>query len=263
MLSWNKMKKLCFVALLCSLFPLPAQACNPLNPICLFKMLLKATPGFPVMDFVSIPGIIPHVPATLQKEGQAQLKKLADKKMQELRGGVPSASGIGGGSSDKSVYPELDTPAEGEPYPSLAGFPDIDTTDPEAVAKSIEVLFVRPSYENSKELSVHDRALMKYQAGMFRYNNAIEIAGFLAEFKNKFRSISAGGTSKDEAQIKENMSEAEAVEQALAANYEAAQMEYQLNLLYNELLAAQLQLNMADKLANEGIILDKPVLGAM
>lgn len=254
MLSWNKMKKLFLVALLCSLFPLPAQACIPLNPICLFKMLLKATPGFPVMDFVSIPGIIPHVPATLQKEGQAQLKKLADKKMKEIRGDAETSPV----SRDKANYPELDTPAEGEPYPSLAGFPNIDTTDPEAVAKSIEVLFVRPAYENSEELSVHDKAIVKYQADMFKYNNAIEIAGFLSAFQNKFKDISVYGEH-----VTNRLDEAKDFKKALRANYEAAQMEYQLNLLYNELLAAQLQLDMANKLANEGIILDKPVLGAM
>lgn len=254
MLYWNKMKKVLFILLLCSAFPAPAQACFPLNPICLFKMLLKATPGFPVMDFVSIPGIIPHIPATLQKEAQAQLKKMADQKMKEIRGDNATSPV----SKDKPDYPELETPAESQPYPSLDGFPDIDTTDPMAVAKSIEALFVRPAWESSESLSVHDKEIMKYQANMFKYNNAIEIAGFLAAFQDKFKNVSVYAEH-----VTNRLDEASDFKKSLRANYAATQMEYQLNLLYNELLAAQLQMEMAEKLANEGIILDKPILGAM
>ncbi len=254
MLYWNKMKKALLVILLCSAFPVPAQACVPLNPICLFKMLLKATPGFPVMDFVSIPGIIPHVPATLQKEAQAQLKKLADQKMKEIRGDNATSPV----STDKPDYPELETPAEAQPYPSLEGFPDIDTTDPTAVAKSIEALFVRPAWDTSESLSVHDKEIMKYQANMFKYNNAIEIAGFLAAFQDKFKNISVYAEH-----VTNRLDEASDFKKSLRANYAATQMEYQLNLLYNELLAAKLQMEMAEKLANEGIILDKPILGSM
>lgn len=254
MLYWNKKKKLFLAVLLCLAFPLPAQACNPLNPICLFQMLLKAMPGFPVMDFVSIPGIIPHIPATLQKEAQAQLKKLADEKMKQIRGDNESSPV----STDKPKYPELETPAEGEPYPSLEGFPNVDTTDPMAVAKAIEVLFVRPSWESSDELSVHDKEIMKYQASMFKYNNAIEIAGFLAAFQSKFKDVSVYAEH-----VSKHLEDASDFKKSLRANYAAAQMEYQLNLMYNELLAAKLQLESAEKLSNEGIILDKPILGSM
>lgn len=254
MLYWNKLKKTLFIVLLCSAFPMPSQACVPLNPICLFKMLLKATPGFPVMDFVSIPGIIPHVPATLQKEAQAQLKKIADQKMKEIRGDNATSPV----STDKPDYPELETRPESQPYPSLEGFPDIDSTDPMAVAKAIEVLFVRPAWEESESLSVHDREIMKYQANMFKYNNAIEVAGFLAAFQDKFKNVSVYAEH-----VTNRLKEASDFKKSLRANYAATQMEYQLNLLYNELLAAKLQMDMAEQLANEGIILNKPILGAM
>ena len=80
MLTLNKMKKMFLaVGLALAFSSSPAQAgCMPINPICLFKMILKATPGMPVFDFTSVPAIIPHVPAALLKEGQAKLKEIAE-----------------------------------------------------------------------------------------------------------------------------------------------------------------------------------------
>ena len=87
MLTISKMKKT-FLAVGVILAFSASQAnakCMPVNPICLFKMILKATPGMPVMDFTSIPAIIPHVPAALLKEGQAKLKEIADNALEKYK----------------------------------------------------------------------------------------------------------------------------------------------------------------------------------
>ncbi len=89
MLTLNKMKKTFLaVGLVLAFSSSPAQAgCMPINPICLFKMILKETPGMPVFDFASVPAIIPHVPAALLKEGQAKLKEVADNALEKVRSG--------------------------------------------------------------------------------------------------------------------------------------------------------------------------------
>ena len=96
MLTLNKMKQAFAAAGLALVFSCSAaHACMPVNPICLFKMVLKATPGMPVFDFVSVPAIIPHVPAALLKEGQSKMKEIADKALEDIRSGKkPSLSGI-------------------------------------------------------------------------------------------------------------------------------------------------------------------------
>ena len=257
MLTLNKMKKMFLaVGLALVISSSPAQAgCMPINPICLFKMILKATPGMPVFDFTSVPAIIPHVPAALLKEGQAKLKEIADNALEKIRSGeLPSMADI---KLDMPSF-EGSTPAQNEEYTSLEAFPQMDAEDPLEVAKAIEVIFLRPGWDQKdSEMTQYDRLLMRYYQGKFRMNNALEIAGYTAFMQNRLEELMTAAED-----IQKQIESADDLNKAQRANYAAHLMEYQLMIVYNQLLAAELQLGAATNLSN-GIILDQPIFGNM
>lgn len=255
MLTFNKMKKLFFtVGLILAFSASQAQACNPLNPICLFQMLLKACPGLPVFDFVSVPAIIPHIPAALLKEGQAKMKEIADNALEKLRSGsLPSLADI------KLEPPSFAgvTKAANEEFASLEAFPSVDSTDPMKVAKAIEVIFLRPGWQDKKsELTKYDLQLMSYYQSQFAYNNVIEIMGFTAYMDNKLEELMTAAED-----IQKQIDSADDLNKAQRANYAAHLMEYQLMIVQNQLLAASLQMDTANGL--KGTVLDNAVFGEM
>ncbi len=257
MLTLNKMKKTFLaVGLALAFSSSPAQAgCMPVNPICLFKMILKATPGMPVFDFASVPAIIPHVPAALLKEGQAKLKEVADNALEKIRSGeLPSMADI---KLDMPSF-EGSTHAQNEEFASLEAFPKMDGEDPLEVSKAIEVIFLRPGWnEEGSELTQYDKLLMKYYQGQFKYNNVLEIAGYTAFMQNRLEELMTAAED-----IQKQIESADDLNKAQRANYAAHLMEYQLMIVYNQLLAAQLQLESAVKLST-GILLDQPIFGNM
>lgn len=256
MLTLNKMKQAFAAAGLALVFSCSAaHACMPVNPICLFKMVLKATPGMPVFDFVSVPAIIPHVPAALLKEGQSKMKEIADKALEDIRSGKkPSLSGI------KLDMPNFEgaapAPNSSQDYASLEAFPISDSEDPLEVAKSIETIFLRPGWKDEKsEMSQYDTLLLKYYQGQFKMSNAIELTGFTAYMQNRLDELMVAAE-----EIQKQIEEADDLNKAQRANYAAHLMEYQLAIVYNQLLAAELQLDAAMKLG-QGFVLEKPVFG--
>lgn len=255
MLTLTKMKKIvCAVGLILAFSASQAKACNPLNPICLFQMILKACPGMPVFDFVSVPAIIPHIPAALLKEGQAKLKEIADNALEKLRSGsLPSLADI------KLEPPNFSgaTAASNEEFASLESFPKVDSTDPMQVAKAIEVIFLKPGWKNdSDELSAYDVKLMKYYQGQFANNNIIEIMGFTAYMDNKLEELMTAAED-----VQKQIDSADDLNKAQRANYAAHLMEYQLMIIQNQLTAAALQMDSASGL--KGTILNKPVFSEM
>lgn len=258
MWTCNLKKSVLVAGLILSLTSAPAYACNPLNPICLFKMLLKATPGLPTFDFVSVPAIIPHIPAAVLKEGQQKLKELADNGLDKIRSGeLPSLSSI-----DLKVPSfQGSAPAQGQEYASLEGFPEIDSEDPLEIAKAIEILFLRPGWDQkgeTSEMTTYDTLLMKYYRNKFKMNNTVEISGYLAMMQGKVEELVAQAES-----IQKEIDAAKNVNQAQRANYSAHLMEYQLMIVYNQLLAAQMQMETADRLADMEMVLEEPVLRSM
>ncbi|MBR1777652.1 MAG: hypothetical protein IJ752_03595 [Alphaproteobacteria bacterium] len=256
MLTISKMKKT-FLAVGVILAFSASQAnakCMPVNPICLFKMILKATPGMPVMDFTSIPAIIPHVPAALLKEGQAKLKEIADNALEKLRSGqLPSLADI------KLEPPSFSggTTAANEDYASLEAFPSMDAEDPMAVAKAVEVIFLRPGWNDEKApYTKYDRDLMSYYQNQFDFNNVVEVLGFNAYMENKLEELMTAAED-----IQKQIDSADDLNKAQRANYAAHLMEYQLMIVQNQLLAASLQADTAAKL--KGIVLNKPIFSNM
>ena len=229
MLTLNKMKKMFLaVGLALAFSSSPAQAgCMPINPICLFKMILKATPGMPVFDFTSVPAIIPHVPAALLKEGQAKLKEIADNALEKIRSGeLPSMADI---KLDMPSF-EGSTPAQNEEFTSLEAFPQMDSEDPLEIAKAIEVIFLRPGWDQEgSEMTQYDKLLMKYYQGQFKYNNAVEIAGYTAFMQNRLEELMTAAED-----IQKQIESADDLNKAQRANYAAHLMEYQLMIVYNQ-----------------------------
>lgn len=231
-----------------------ASACNPLNPICLFQMILKATPGMPVFDFVSVPAIIPHVPAALLKEGQAKMKEIADNALEKLRSGsLPSLADI---KLDPPSFSGGST-APNEEYASLEAFPKVDSTNPMEVAKAVEVIFIRPGWNNeNSEFTDYDLKLMQYYQGEFSYNNVIEVMGFTAFVDNKLEELMTAAED-----VQKQVESADDLNKAQRANYAAHLMEYQLMIIQNQLAAAALQMDSANGL--NGTVLKKPVFSEM
>ena len=304
MLTLNKMKKMFWViGFMLAFSSSPAQAgCMPINPICLFKMILKVTPGLPVFDFASVPAIIPHVPAALLKEGQAKLKEIADNALEKLRSGqLPSLAEI------KLDMPSFDgaIPAESEEFTSLEAFPQMDAEDPLEVAKAIEVIFLRPGWdqtekptllpgldnntssggggallpgldnntssgeggallpgiENDKKKSYstmtqYDKLLMEYYQNKFKFVNVLEIAGYTEFMQGRLEELMTAAED-----VQKQIESADDLNKAQRANYAAHLMEYQLMIVYNQLLAAELQLVASNRL--KGTIIDQPIFGNM
>ena len=257
MLTLNKIKKFFLAVGLVFVFSSsPVYAgCMPINPICLFKMILKATPGMPVFDFTSVPAIIPHIPAALLKEGQAKLKEIADNALEKLRSGeLPSLADI------KLEMPSFEgaTKSENEELASLEAFPQMDGEDPLEVAKAVEVIFLRPGWDDEKsQFTAYDDQLMKYYQGQFKYNNVIEIMGYTEFMKNRLEELMTAAED-----IQKQIESADDLNKAQRANYAAHLMEYQLMIVYNQLLAAELQMDTASQLGG-GYVLDQPIFGAM
>ena len=66
----------------------------------------------------------------------------------------------------------------------------MDGEDPLEVSKAIEVIFLRPGWnEEGSELTQYDKLLMKYYQGQFKYNNVLEIAGYTAFMQNRLEEL--------------------------------------------------------------------------
>jgi len=252
MLTLNKMKKTLLAAGLIFVFSGSgaSAACMPWNPICIFKMILKSSPGMPVFDFVSVPSIIPHIPAALLKEGQAKIKEKVDEKLGSLRSnGSPSDAKIEVKNPDFSGGGH----APNEEFASLEAFPKMDGEDPVAVAKAVEVVFLRPGWnEGESSYTKYDAALMNYYQGQFEYNNTVEIIGFTMYMQTKIDELMAAME-----EIQKQVDSADDLNKAQRSNYAAHLMEYQLMIIQNQLSAVDLQMESSRLL--KGTVLDKPV----
>ena len=256
MLTLSKMKKIAMVVGLVLFFS-TSQAnakCMPLNPICLFQKLLKMSPGLPVFDFVSVPAIIPHVPAALLKEGQAKLKEIADSSLEKLRSGqLPSLADI---KLDPPSF-EGAAPAGDEDYSSLEAFPSMDGEDPESICKAIEVIFLRPGWDDENaDFTKYDRALINYYQGQFDFENTVEVMGFVTYMENMLEELMTAAED-----IQKQIDSADDLNKAQRANYAAHLMEYQLMIVQNQLAAASLQMDAVGKL--KGMVIDQPIFGDM
>ena len=254
MLTLNKLKKVFLgVFLILAFSASPAKACNPVNPVCLFKMLLKATPGLPTFDFVSLPAAIPHYPAALQKEFQQKLKQDGDDQMNDAHSeGDPSAVNIPYKGPDYSGA----IPAEGEEYMALEAF-KVDSDDPMEIAKAIEPIFVRPGWnDKNSEFTRYDKALLAYYKGQFRFNNSIEVLGFIAYMQNKLEEMLSAAD-----EIQQMVENSQDINQSLRANFAARLMEYELRIIENHIRAAEIQVNISDELKK--IVLAQPVLSGI
>ena len=257
MLICSKMKNTVMtVALAFAMIPSVASACNPVNPICLFKQLLKTTPGLPVVDPVSIPAIIPHVPAALLKEGQEKAKELIDKQLQQTRS-VDKPADV---KMDKMPSTNEVALAQGQEFAALEGFPAFDSEDPMEIAKAIEVLYLRPGWQEGDKspLTTYDQSLMAYYRQQFQLNNIVEAVGTYAVLESKITALMATAEN-----VQKKLDEADDLNKAQRANFEAQLLEYQLQIVYNQLLAAQLQMTSVSQLSAMRPILDAPVLGKM
>ena len=255
MLTFSKMKKTFFaIGLILTFSPFQAKACMPVNPICLFQMVLKVTPGLPTFDFISVPAVIPHVPAALLKEGQAKMKEIADDTLEKLRSGqMPSMAEI------KLEPPSFSgaTKSSNEEVSSLEAFPAMDSEDPMEIAKAVEVIFLRPGWKDKDStMTRYDSELMKYYQGQFVFSNSVEILGFNAYMENKLEELMTAAED-----IQKQIESADDLNKAQRANYAALLMEYQLMIIQNQLAAASLQAEAASKL--NGFILEKPVFSNM
>ena len=256
MLTLSKMKKTFIAAGLILAFSTSHAnaACMPWNPICIFKMILKSSPGMPVFDFVSVPSIIPHIPAALLKEGQAKVKEEIDKKLGGARSSsTPSSAGI-------DVEPPGFSGAshsENEEFASLEAFPAMDGTDPLEIAKAIEVIFLRPGWnEQNATRTKYDSSLINYYQGQFDFNNTIEVMGFTAYMQNKVEELMAALEA-----IQNQIDAADDLNKAQRANYAANLIEYQLMIIQNQLDAVALQMESVGGL--KGIILDNPIFSSL
>ena len=275
MLNLSKMKKIFSTACLILAFSATQAVaddddmCLFLSPICLFKTILKSAPTIPVHDFISTPAMIRHVPAALAKEEQVQLKQEADIELRKVRS---KAMLNGSDPSDLAaseearkipfVSPNFDggTPAAREEYMSLEPFP-ISGSDafsvPLEIAKAIEVIFLRPGWkdENSK-LTNYDKNLMKYMRGHFFMDNTVEIMGFSAYMQNKVDDMLNSAKL-----IQEQIRNADDLNKSQRANYAAQLMEYELMIIQNQIRAATMQEDIADRLNK--VVLDAPIFGNM
>lgn len=258
MLICSKMKKtVATVALAFAVIPSSAAlACNPVNPICMFKTLLKTTPGLPVVDPVSIPAIVPHVPAALLKEGQEKAKEMIDKQLQQTRS-VDNPANV-----EVAKMPSMNEVAlaEGQEFPALEGFPAFDSEDPMEIAKAIEVLYLRPGWQEGEKspMTTYDKSLMDYYREQFQLNNTVEAVGTYAVLEAKINELMAAAET-----VQKKMDEADDLNKAQRANFEARLLEYQLKIVYNQLLATQLQMTSVSQLSVLRPVLDAPVLGKM
>lgn len=257
MLIYSNMKKTVMaVALAFAMMPSPASACNPINPICLFKMVLKTTPGLPVVDPGSISAIIPHVPAALTKEGQEKAKELIDKQLQQTRSvDKPADVQIGKMPSMNEV-----ALAEGQEFPALEGFPAFDSEDPMEIAKAIEVLYLRPGWQEGKDspLTTYDKSLMDYYREQFQLNNIVEAVGTYTVLEAKINELMATAET-----VQKKLDSADDLNKAQRANFEAQLLEYQLQIVYNQLLATQLQMKSVSQLSVIRPVLNEPILSKM
>ena len=255
MLICNKMKKT-FVttALAIAMIPSVASACNPVNPICLFQKMMKATPGLPVLDFVSIPAMIPNTPAALLKEAQNKAKEIAAKKFQKARAEEKTDDV----KMDKVPSLSAMEMAPNQEFSSLESFPKLDSEDPMEIAKAIEVLFLRPGWQDKKALSMlsaYDEALMMYYRDAFQLNNIVELVGTYAILDAKIEELLAAAEV-----IQKKVKEADDLNKSQRAAYEADLLDYQLLVIQNELAATELQMYSISHLVAMKPILDEPVL---
>lgn len=253
MLICNKLKTAAVVAFMTFAF-VPAKAhALCVSPICIFEMILKACPGLPVLDFTSIPAIIPHIPAALQKEALQKARSMLNDLLQKGRvQGLPQEVKLGASPSmDEALM------GDGEEFASLEAFPSVDSDDPIEIAKTIEILFLRPGWEKGEDapLSTYDKALLRYYSEQFKLNNTIEVSGFVAVAKAKLESIMEAAT-----RISKKLGQVQDLNEAQRLAYEAKLMRYQLMILENQLKAAKNQMSFVTDLSGMNIILFKPVL---
>ncbi len=257
MLIRNKTKKIAVAAFAALAFaPVKAKALC-VSPICIFERILKATPGLPVLDFTSIPAIIPHIPAALQKEALAQLQSQLNKKEQENRS-KDSPSKVPMSEMEDALQTDEMLLGENEQYASLDAFPTIASDDPIEIAKAIEVLFLRPGWEQKLDapLSQYDQALLRYYSEQFSLNNTIEVAGFITVLKAKMLNVLA---SSDKIAKKLSQKDLD-VNESRRLQYEARLLGYQLSIMENQLTAAKNQMYFTRQLSGMSLTLYKPVL---
>ena len=263
MLTLSKMKKIFLAAGLIFAFSATqavadededSDVCMFLSPICMFRTIIKASPAMPVHDFISTPAMIRHVPAALSKEGQLQLKQTADADLRNIRSGQsPSTVQI------PFVSPGYDgvVSASKEEYMSLEPFPVKDSEDPKEIAKAIEVIFLRPGWQDKKSVFTDfDKKVLEYYHGQFLLNNTVEIMGFGAYMQNKLDDMLVSAD-----RIQKQIETANDLNKVQRANYAAQLMEYELMIIQNQIQAATMQAGIAKEL--QGMMLEEPIFSGM
>ncbi|MCQ2914415.1 MAG: hypothetical protein MJ247_04400 [Alphaproteobacteria bacterium] len=249
------MKKIAFAfALVFILSPIKAHACNPLNPICWFQMILKATPGLPVLDIAALPAVIPHVPAALQKKAQTILQEQLEEQLQKIRSGQkPSLSGL---AKLKNVSGLMSAKSE-EAVSVMEAFPALhDSKDPLEIAKTIEKLFIRPREASGEGMSESSRALLEYYRKQFELNNMVDALSTYAIIEAQMETL-----VQNAEEIQNKMGSSSDLNQSQRANFDAQILEYQLMVLETQLQAVALQMDSMLKISKAKPYLNESILG--
>ena len=150
--------------------------------------------------------------------------------------------------------------AEGQEFPALEGFPAFDSEDPMEIAKAIEILYLRPGWQEGKDspLTTYDKSLMDYYREQFQLNNIVEAVGTYTVLEAKINELMATAET-----VQKKLDGADDLNKAQRANFEAQLLEYQLQIVYNQLLATQLQMKSVSQLSVIRPVLNEPILSKM
>jgi hypothetical protein len=171
--------------LLVAIMPIgQAQAGLCVTPICLFKMMLKMSPGFPVFDFSTVPVVIGQVPGTVLQKSQSLLKEQADQMTRNARSmkGNFSVNGVSKTLKNPSDFkikkiqvPKLNPASRMNSIKTLAtkdiSGKNIDLKDPKKVAALAEGMLVSPG-KNRQARDDHKRMRRQF----YRDNIASSLA---------------------------------------------------------------------------------------
>ena len=148
----------------------------------------------------------------------------------------------------------------GKEIASLEAFPKVDGEDPLKIAQAVEVLFLRPGWQDGGEsgFSSYDMELMAYYRKQFQLNNIVEAVGFYTVLDSKIEELMASAEK-----IQSQLESADDLNKSERVNYEANLLEYQLQIVYNQLLALKVQLVAVADLVGLQPILTEPLLGKM
>lgn len=261
----TKIKKIAVCAVIATaLAPSSAFACKPWNPICIFQLILKATPGLPVLDIVSLPALIPHIPSAIQKEGQVMLKEELDKQLELLRSGkLPNLSKLTKLKDMSNILNGAGKGGSQEAASVMESFPQLtDSTDPVEIARVIEKLYMVPGCdENGKcdakcpGLSAYDREVMEYRRNQFLLNNMIDAMAVYTQLDATVEKLQSNAE-----EIQNQLSSSTDLNQATRVNYDAQVLEYQLMILQNQLNAIGLQIESMYQLTNKKPQLTRSIL---